>query len=69
MTTHDTSEMRNQYFSRVFPFLKDALGDEVDVDGVPLRYRFDQQRCTLDETVPWKSLTVSFRFVEYLSCQ
>ena len=41
MSTYDGSEVRNQYFGGVLPFLEDASGDEVDVDVVPLRQIFN----------------------------
>ena len=47
LSTHNTPEMRNQYLSGVFSFLKHASGDEIDICVVPLQRRFNQQRCTL----------------------
>lgn len=67
LSTHNTPKMRNQYLSRIFPFLKVASGDEVDVNVVPLYGCVSQELSKLDELC-WQSLTVSFRFAEYLSC-
>ena len=69
VSTNDTSEVRYQYFGGVLPFLENTSGDEVDVDVAPLQQMFNQQCCTLDDTVFTNSLTVSLRFSEYLNCQ
>ena len=62
VSTHDAPEVRHQYFGGVFPFLKDASGDEVDVDVAPLQEVFNQHCWTLDDTVLGSRLPYPFAF-------
>ena len=60
--------MRNKYLGGVFPFFEVASRDEIDIEAIPLQYCLNQQYRRLEDEASSKSLTVSFRFAEYICC-